>query len=262
MLKPPSNANVADRLARRVAREQHSYDEDSVLEESVKLHDRFRHVFHCPNTRFCEQFMQDRIDELVPDRTVLDYGCGNGWNSVRLLGLRPKKLVGIDISQNAIEEAVKRAGDNAEFRVMDAHKLEFPDNKFDLVVGRGILHHLEFRIAMQEVKRVLRKGGYALFAEPLLDNPLRKVYQCMTPWAHTHDELPLSRKQIRWADSLFEADEHVFCGFFSTATGMLTSLLPVSEDNLLLVIADKLDRYLMKTPARYWMRYVYLTWRK
>lgn len=262
MPKPPGNVNVAHQLARRVAREQHSYDEDSVYEESAKIHKRFQHVFSCANTRFCEQFMQDRIHEHVPDRTVLDYGCGNGWNSVRLLRLRPKKLVGIDISQNAIEEAIKRAGDKAEFRVMDAHKLEFPDNTFDLVVGRAILHHMEFRIAMQEVKRVLRKGGYALFAEPLLDNPLRRVYQSMTPRAHTRDELPLSRKQIRWADSLFEADEHVFCGFFSTAAGMLTSLMPVSEDNLLLVIADKLDRYLMKTPARYWMRHVYLAWRK
>jgi ubiquinone/menaquinone biosynthesis C-methylase UbiE len=262
MLKPSSNADPTHRLAQRVAREQHSYDEDSVLEESVKLHDRFQHVFRCPNTRFCERFMQDRIDHHVPNSTVLDYGCGTGWSLVRLLGLRPKKVVGIDISEKAIEQAIKRAGDDAEFRVMDAHKLDFPDNTFDLVVGRAILHHLDFQIAMQEVKRVLRKGGYAAFAEPLLDNPLRKAFQRVTPQAHTRDELPLSRKQIRWADSLFEAHEHVFCGFFSTATGVLTSLLPVNEDNLLLVIADRLDRYVMKTPARYWMRYVYLTWRK
>jgi ubiquinone/menaquinone biosynthesis C-methylase UbiE len=262
MPKPSKDENVARRLASRVARERHSYDEDSVYQESAKIHKRFQHVFSCPNTRFCEQFMQDRIREHVPGGTVLDYGCGNGWNSVRLLTLRPEQLVGIDISQNAIEEAVKRAGDSALFRVMDAHKLEFPDNTFDVVVGRAILHHLEFRIAMQEVKRVLRKGGWALFAEPLLDNPLRKVYQYMTPEAHTPDELPLSRKQIQWADSLFEAYEHIFCGFLSTAAGVLTSLMPVSEDNLLLMIADKLDRYLMKTAARYWMRYAYLTWRK
>jgi ubiquinone/menaquinone biosynthesis C-methylase UbiE len=256
------NANPTNRLAQRVAREQHSFDEGHAQDENVKLHDRFRNVFLCPNTRFCEQFMQDRIDEHVPNSTVLDYGCGTGRNALRLLGLRPKKLVGIDISRKGIEEAKKCAGDKAEFSMMDAHKLEFPDDTFDLVVGRAILHHLDFTIAMQEVKRVLRKGGYAIFAEPLRDNPLNKLYLHMTPQAHTPDELPLSRKQIRWADSLFEAREHVFCGLVSTAMGMLTSLIPLGEDNLLLMIADRLDRYLMKTPVRYWMRYVYLSWRK
>jgi len=206
--------------------------------------------------------MQDRIDEHVPNSVVLDYGCGTGWFSVPLLGLRPKRLVGIDISQKAIEQAIQSSGGRAEFRVMDAHKLDFPDNTFDLVLGRSILHHLEFPIAVHEVRRVLKKGGHAVFSEPLLDNPLRKVFQIWTRQGHTPDELPLSRRQIQWADSLFEAHEHLYCGFFSTAVGLLTSLLPVSEDNFFLVMADKLDRYAMGTPLRYWMRCVYLVWRK
>jgi SAM-dependent methyltransferase len=262
MPKPPSDASETDRVAEGVLREKYSYDEGDTYQRSAKLHHRFRHVFTCPNTRFFDQYMQDRIGEHVADSVVLDYGCGTAWFSVPLLGLRPKRLVGIDISQKAVEQAIQNSGGKGEFLVMDAHKLDFPDNTFDLIFGRAILHHLEFPIAVQEVRRVLKKGGHAAFSEPLLDNPLRKVFQLLTRRSHTRDELPLSRRQIQWADSLFEAHEHLYCGFFSTALGVLTSLLPVSEENFFLVMADKLDRYVTETPLRYWMRYVYLIWRK
>lgn len=42
---------------------------------------------------------------------------------------------------------------------MDAHKLDFPENTFDVVYGAGILRHLDYARALLEILRVLRPGG-------------------------------------------------------------------------------------------------------
>ena len=68
---------------------------------------------------------------------------------------------------------------------MDAHHLDFPDESFDLVFGRAILHHLDFETAIKEVKRVLKRGGHAAFAEPLGDSPFAKLFRLLTPRAYT-----------------------------------------------------------------------------
>ena len=59
----------------------------------------------------------------VAGKTVLDYGCGLGDNSV-LLASRGAKVIGVDISPELIELAEKRLelhhlAENAEFRVSD-----------------------------------------------------------------------------------------------------------------------------------------------
>src|SRR5579875_419197 len=252
----------------RVEREQQSYDDGRVLIESNRLHSRFRHIFDCPNTRFCERYMQNQIRSRLKNSRILDYGCGNGWYSAHLLSAGASRVVGIDISAKNIAEAKLLHGtmfgsqNTAEFHVMDAHHLSFPDQSFDLVIGRAILHHLEFETAIREVVRVLKKGGCAIFAEPLRDNPMAKLYRFLTPSAHTPDELPLSRKQIVWANGLFSTSHHLFCGFLSTALGLFTSSLFQNADNTALRFADSIDRLIMRTPLRYWMRYVYLVWEK
>lgn len=263
---PANSTSTADRgidaNEDRVAREQESYDEGSVWQNSNKLQRRFWHVFECPNTQYGEIFYKDFVASVIPNAVVLDYGCYDGSMSGHYLSFKPQRLVGIDISKRAIERAKERYDDKAEFYVMDAHKLEFPDNSFDVVVGVSILHHLDFETAITEVQRVLKPGGYAIFQEPLRDNPGGKLVRALTPKARTADELPLSRKQIKWADNYIGGQKHVFTGLFSTALGMATSLVLKKPDNWILVAADKLDRKLMHTPMRYWMRRAYLVWHK
>ena len=83
---------------------------------------------------------------------------------------------------------------NFNFRVMDAHKLEFEENKFDLVIGNGILHHLDKLEAINSIYRVLKPGGRLVFKEPLADNPFLKIFRYFTPKARTVDEEPFSKK--------------------------------------------------------------------
>src|SRR5260370_42291772 len=95
-----------------------------------------------------------------------------------------------------------------DFRIMDAHNLEFADESLDVGLGLAILHHLEFPRALREVHRVLRKGGRPLLLEPLRHNPVARLIRWLTPHARTADEMPLGRPELRLAERNFEMQNY------------------------------------------------------
>lgn len=250
-------------LINRVKREKEAYDAGHVLEESQKIQAKFLHVFRGANSLHGEKAYQDHVKKATANGTVLNYGCYNGQELMETFPqYKPKKIVGIDISEKGIAEAKSKYKDLAEFHVMDAHHLTFPDNSFDLVVGRAILHHLDYEKAIHEVKRVLKPGGHAIFIEPLRDNPGAKLFRWLTPKARTKDELPLSGAQISWSDKEFGGSEHYFYNFFSIPAGMISTFIFKDADNFLMRFTHHLDTLVSKTPLKYWMRLVVLDWVK
>ena len=247
----------------KIIREQKAYDEGNVWVNSMKLRNRFHHVFECKNTLKSEMWFRKKTANLCQNKIVLDYGCLRGGEVPFYINQGASKVIGIDISKNGITEAKLKYGDIADFHVCDAHNLNFiNDSSIDLVIGRGILHHLNYDKAVLEVLRVLRNGGSALFSEPLYDNPLSKIFRLFTPNARTKDERPLSKKQIEWANSLFKYNDHKFCNLISTPVGMLTSQFPLSPSNICLNAADFFDSYIEKTSIKYCMRSIYIHWIK
>ncbi len=103
------------------------------------------------------------------DIHILEIGCGAG-NNLWALALEGFKVYGIDGSQTAIEMAkdiFKKFQIEGNLRVGDfTEKLPYEDEKFDLVFDRGSITCVEYEDAkrtIQEVYRVLKKGGYFFF---------------------------------------------------------------------------------------------------
>jgi SAM-dependent methyltransferase len=251
-----------EELAERVAREKAAYDHGTIHAESSKLHRRFRHVFECPNSQGAERYLDQIVNQSAGGKDLLDYGCYDGWMTPRYLNAGPRSITGLDISETAIAAANAKYSSVATFRAGDAHVLPFPSESFDIIVGRAILHHLDFDLAIRELVRVLRPSGKAIFYEPLGDNPGAKLLRVLTPKARTMDEKPLSRSEIQRADAVFGQPSHLFVGLVSVPVAMLTSLTPLHADNFLLHLADRADRGLAHTPLKYWMRQVLLVWQK
>jgi SAM-dependent methyltransferase len=246
----------------RAAREQAAYDGAAVMGESAKLHCRFSHVFLGPNSAAAEDYFFSRLAEWAPGSDVLECGCHDGTLTYVLTRFKPRSITGIDISRNAIEKARAERGHLAGYQVMDASALSFPDEVFDLVIGRAILHHLDFEQALIEIHRVLRPGGHAAFMEPLRGNPAARFFRALTPRARTADEAPLTAAQVRLGDKLFGAGRHLYANLVSVPVGVASSLLARSPDNWAMRAADVVDRALAPTVLRYWMRGVVLTWQK
>jgi SAM-dependent methyltransferase len=249
-------------LPSRVASEKVASNESDVYEQVSRLHRRFSHVFVCPNALFADDVFDAAVAEVTRDRTVLEYGCYVGRSIPALVACEPRRILGIDISEKAIAEANRTHGSVAEFGVMDCHRLALADESLDAVIGRAILHHLDFDTAIREIRRVLRPGGHALFIEPLRDNPAGKLIRRLTPRARTREELPLSRAQIRRADDLFGQSRHFFSGLVSVACGMVSPLFSRNPSNLLMRFAHRADLRLARSPLRWWMRMAVLHWTK
>ena len=103
---------------------------------------------------------------------------------------------------------------------MPAERLEYEDDQFDLICGFAIIHHLDLDLAIPELFRVLKKGGRAIFAEPLKGNPFIDIFRRVTPKYRTPDESPLNLKE-------FTSYTHKFTRMVATPY-LLTSLLPIS----------------------------------
>jgi ubiquinone/menaquinone biosynthesis C-methylase UbiE len=238
-------------LNQRVDREREAHTERDVLAESIRLKEKFPHLATYPS----KQRLFAEMDALTADlkgKTILDYGCGRGTMAMRYLANGAERVSGIDISQPYITDLAKRAekagyaAERCDFRVMDAHKLDYPDASFDLVVGYGILHHLDPKVALAEISRVLKPHGRVLLQEPLADHPLLKIFRKLTPKARTEDEAPFTKEQIQQFERQSDwSVESGYCGILEMPLSILTSkLLPKSPNSWLMKLTDTIESWL------------------
>jgi ubiquinone/menaquinone biosynthesis C-methylase UbiE len=111
-------------------------------------------------------FFEQLVLWLKPKGLILDNGCGTGHLAEALPGAR---IVGVDLSPRMAEIARKRL---SEVFVASAESLPFPENHFDAVLCRSLLHHLPHpEAAVAEASRVLKPGGRVLFSDTL-KNPV------------------------------------------------------------------------------------------
>ncbi len=106
--------------------------------------------------------------ELNGKQDFLEVGCGNGVVTKYLAEEYGGEVTGIDIDPQQIELARKEAGDmqNISYLEADTTKLPFKNREFDIVLSFGVLHHIENWLdALREVRRVLKPGGYFLYAD-------------------------------------------------------------------------------------------------
>lgn len=213
-------------------------------EQSDKWHGRFPHVFSCVNTQRHERLYADTIRSAVQGRRVLELGCGDGENAARLLSLGAAYVYGIDVSGALIARAQARAQPGRlEFANKDASQPIGAE--FDAIVGRSILHHVDYRPMLRRLfAESLRAGGTMVFMEPLGSNPLLRLYAMLVPRSHTQDERSFMRDDLRWFRATFPGHElHPF-NFVSLPAGIVSSWLFRSPDNPLMRVADKVDTWL------------------
>jgi len=181
-------------------------------------------------------------------KIVLEYGCGVGRNLIYFCS-KGAKYTGIDISNLRISKAneiirSKALGSQASAVKMNAEKLEFPDNSFDIVYGEAIIHHLDMDIAMKEIKRAIKPNGFALFIEPRGDNPVINRFRNKTPHLRTIDEHPLVKQDFDIIKKYFMIEEKNY--FLLSLSSFIFRKYIKSEFlfKLSKVISDAIDAFL------------------
>lgn len=111
---------------------------------------------------------------------ILDVGTGSGNFIYELKRIFPNaKITGVDPNLKSLEAARENFPD-VSFIEMEAEKLEFDDNSFDVVSISMALHHLpRVKKGLKEIKRVVKPEGYIIVKESLSDNlnPAQEVHK-------------------------------------------------------------------------------------
>jgi len=228
----------------RAEREKAAYDEQGVFERSHGWHVRFKHVFESPNTLRQERAFHAIATDGIAGRRVLEIGCGDGAHAAELSAAGADYVLGIDIAETFIARALERAvPGRLEFRSADASQPL--DGRFDVVYGRAILHHLDYRIVLQRLYREnLAAGGVMVFMEPLGSSLLIRLFHALVPSAQTPDEKPFDRGDLRWLRRTFPRLEVLPINYLSFPLGLVSSFLFARPDNALLRLADAVDVWL------------------
>jgi len=130
----------------------------------------------------------------VAGKDVLLLGNGASEKELAFLCEMPRILVYSDLSTLA-SLRVQRAYDFTPYRdrvmfaALDAQRIPFIDQSFDIVYGYAMVHHLpDLRAFVDGVKRVLRPGGRAVFLDdafaPLWHGAKQTVLKPLMEYSH------------------------------------------------------------------------------
>ncbi|WP_347996030.1 class I SAM-dependent methyltransferase [uncultured Eubacterium sp.] len=103
-----------------------------------------------------------RIDEKMK---VLELGCGTGdmWKNSQSLIKACSKLILSDFSEGMVATTKSNIGnyENTEYKVIDIQEIPYENETFDVVIANMMLYHvLDIDKGLNEVRRVLKKGGH------------------------------------------------------------------------------------------------------
>ena len=122
------------------------------------------HSLYCKNKTGWFPWIFNQMN-LKNKMKVLEIGCGDGtlWKNNYDKIPRDIKITLTDISEGMLRDArrnVQFAESQFSFEVMDAQKLMYEDEQFDLVIANHLLFYCEnIESVCKEVRRVLKKGG-------------------------------------------------------------------------------------------------------
>lgn len=120
---------------------------------------------------------------------VLDLGCGYGWHCKYAVEQGAAEVLGIDLSQQMLEEAENRNSDpRITYRLCGIEEYEYPQARWDCVVSNLALHYIaDLDRVYARVYRTLKPGGTFLMN---IEHPsfTAGVHQ---DWVYGEDGTPL-----------------------------------------------------------------------
>jgi len=130
-------------------------------------------AFLCPAM---EKFLRSE----VPDKKVLDIGCGDGFWSYQAIQYGAKSVDGFDIQEKMVTLAKQATSqfDMVNVQVGDVVDMPYEDDTFDIAMSLYVTCNLDRKRLskhFKELYRVLKPGGKAVIVN-LTENSIDKIY--------------------------------------------------------------------------------------
>jgi len=126
----------------------------------------------------------EEADSIAKGKTVLDWGCNDGYG-LEILRLTARKVSGVDISSEMVECAKSRpALAGADIRLYNGLDAPFGDRRFDLVTSFQVIEHVtDMGAYLSAILSALVPDGVALFSTP---NAAIRQNAGLRPWNAQH----------------------------------------------------------------------------
>ncbi|MFC5528309.1 methyltransferase domain-containing protein [Cohnella yongneupensis] len=143
-----------------------------------------------PNNVRMREFIYSLIT-INPKLTILDLGCGQGYDLFRISQLmdNESKLFGMDTNQKSIIKANENYGQDTRMNFIHhnfGQNIPFDENSFDLVFSNNVLECIaDKQHLLREVHRVLKPEGQVIFAHfdwdsQLIDGDNKELIRTIT----------------------------------------------------------------------------------
>ncbi len=129
--------------------------------------------------------LKQTIKEILPNVAqprILDIGCGHGLIH-NYLPNDSFEVVGVDVADEVLELA-QNTNPNLTYIPYDGKTLPFPSESFDVAITICVMHHVpppQWDAFLQEMRRILKKGGIAVVFEHNPYNPATRYIVANSP---------------------------------------------------------------------------------
>lgn len=129
--------------------------------------------------------------------SLIDFGCGGGFDAKEFKKITGGEVVGVDIQQSMIDFAEKD-NNGVSFILGDMRKTDYPDDYFDCTISNCSLCHLEDKPeAIREMMRVLKNGGQFVISDLTNSDGSNGVYYIsLTEYLNIFNEFPFIKSEI------------------------------------------------------------------
>ena len=147
------------------------------------------------------------FDHFPPNEnlSVLELGCGTGlfWLANRKNIIKSWSVILSDYSEGMVKTARKSLSlldFNFQYEVIDAENIQFPDNKFDIILANNMLYHIQDKnTVMKNISRILKETG-VFIASTMGRNDLYELHN------HLYTFLKIKNSKFKFREYSFSLD--------------------------------------------------------
>lgn len=136
-----------------------------------------RYIFNEERKAIVQLYLKMIMSRKGNIERILDIGCGYGYFLEVCLQAGIPQVYGVDISTSAFEKSKVLGKAKVEQLDFSRQRSSFDVNFFDVITAFDVIEHVEDEdFFVEEVYRILKKGGLLFLITPNEDSWLRDIY--------------------------------------------------------------------------------------
>ena len=191
-----------------------------------------------------DSYKKNLLANVFNGARVLEIGAGMGENTEFLLN-QGFNVHATDISSKSVEFLKKKYASYSLFEaeVADMESLPFKDNSFDVICSAGSLSYGDNSIVMNEIYRVLVKGGIFIAIDSLNNNPIYKLNRYIHFLLGNRSKSTLQRMPtIKLLEKYTVKFDNVEVAYFGSLTWLFPILRKFLNDDLMKEVSSSFDK--------------------